>query len=488
MKKNNLFKAVGIVILIYVLFSWIVPIIYSIGGWKAEVSHQIGFVSLISVVLETFTGFGSLVLYVLLVGAFYGVLKVTGAYDKVMDLLTEKATGKEKCTLITIIVAMAVISSIGGLDVGLLVVFPILIGLLVKLGYDKLVAVSATAGATLIGMYGATFAGTLYGANTTVLNIDKFSQIVPRLVLFVLGLGALLFFVLKYVKDNGTGSAKVKSAVKKGAVKKVAAVKSSKPVKKVAKPKRVSKERTALPALIVMGILILVTFLGTVNWAGIFKDNWFKTAHDSWTGVTIGKFKILEKLFGGVDAFGTWLTPTRFQTYSLLLIIAMVAITLLYRTKFSDAFEGFVDGLKSFVVPAILTVLACSVFVFVYYNPVITPVMSALLSATKEFNLATAGIYTIVNSLFYVDYYYLAYAVLYGVPQVFDDANTLSIMSVMFVNLYSLVMLIAPTSVLLLVSLSISDVKYTDWVKFIWKLVLALFVISFVVFAVMMLV
>ena len=488
MKKNNLFKAVGIVILIYVLFSWIVPIIYSIGGWKAEVSHQIGFVSLISVVLETFTGFGSLVLYVLLVGAFYGVLKVTGAYDKVMDLLTEKATGKEKCTLITIIVAMAVISSIGGLDVGLLVVFPILIGLLVKLGYDKLVAVSATAGATLIGMYGATFAGTLYGANTTVLNIDKFSQIVPRLVLFVLGLGALLFFVLKYVKDNGTGSAKGKSAVKKGAVKKVAAVKSSKPVKKVAKPKRVSKERTALPALIVMGILILVTFLGTVNWAGIFKDNWFKTAHDSWTGVTIGKFKILEKLFGGVDAFGTWLTPTRFQTYSLLLIIAMVAITLLYRTKFSDAFEGFVDGLKSFVVPAILTVLACSVFVFVYYNPVITPVMSALLSATKEFNIATAGIYTIVNSLFYVDYYYLAYAVLYGVPQVFDDANTLSIMSVMFVNLYSLVMLIAPTSVLLLISLSISDVKYTDWVKFIWKLVLALFVISFVVFAVMMLV
>jgi uncharacterized ion transporter superfamily protein YfcC len=237
-----------------------------------------------------------------------------------------------------------------------------------------------------------------------------------------------------------------------------------------------------------MGILVLVTFLGTTNWGGIFKDNWFKTAHDTWTGVTIGKFKILEKLFGGVDAFGTWLAPTRFQTYSLLLVIAMVAIMLLYRTKLSDAFDGFVEGLKSFVAPAILTVLACSVFVFVYYNPVITPVMSALLSITKEFNIATAGIYTIVNSIFYVDYYYLAYAVLYGIPQVYDDAHTLSIMSVMFVNLYSLVMLIAPTSVLLMVSLSISDVKYTDWVKFIWKLVLALFVISFIVFAVMMLV
>ncbi len=244
MKKNNLFKAVGIVILIYILCSWLVPIIYSIGGWKAEVSHQIGFVSLISVVLETFTGFGSLVLYVLLVGAFYGVLKATGAYDKVMDALTEKATGKEKCTLITIMVSMAVVSSISGLDVGLLVVFPILIGLLVKLGYDKLVALSATAGATLIGMYGATFAGTLYGANTTVLSVSKYSQIVPKVVLFVLGLGALLFFVLKYVKENKLVPTNAKVA-KKDSAKKVAAVKSSKTVKKVGKSKKEKKERTA---------------------------------------------------------------------------------------------------------------------------------------------------------------------------------------------------------------------------------------------------
>ena len=97
MKKNNLFKAVGIVILIYILMSWIVPIIYGIAGAKTDdVSTQIGFVSILSVILETFSGFGTVVLYVLLVGAFYGVLKVTGAYDKVMELLSEKSKGKDK--------------------------------------------------------------------------------------------------------------------------------------------------------------------------------------------------------------------------------------------------------------------------------------------------------------------------------------------------------------------------------------------------------
>ena len=166
----------------------------------------------------------------------------------------------------------------------------------------------------------------------------------------------------------------------------------------------------------------------------------------------------------------------------------MVAIAIAYRTKFDECFEGFVDGIKSFVVPTILTILACSVFVFVYYNPVLTTVSKLLLDATDGFNVALSGIYAIINSVFYVDYYYLAYSVLYSITSVYDDTAVLSILSVMFTNLYSLVMLIAPTSVLLLVSLSISEVKYTEWVKFIWKLALTLLIVSFIVFSIMLLV
>ena len=166
----------------------------------------------------------------------------------------------------------------------------------------------------------------------------------------------------------------------------------------------------------------------------------------------------------------------------MILIIAMIVLAIVYRVKVSECFEGFVDGIKEFVVPAILTILACSLFVFIYYNPVITPVTSLLLSATDEFNVALSGLYTIINSIFYIDYYYLAYSVLYSVTSVYTDSTVLSIISVMFANLYSLVMFVAPTSVLLLISLSISDVKYGEWFKFIFKLVLTLLIVSFSVF------
>lgn len=503
MKKNNLFKAVGIVILIYILMSWIVPIIYSVAGIDGEVSYQIGFVSILSVLLETFSGFGTVILYVLLVGAFYGVLKATGAYDKLIELLSSKANGREKGVLIGIIVLMAVISSISGLDLGLLVVFPILISLIVKMGYDKLVALSATLGATVIGMYGATFAGTLYGLNNTVLNLKTFDQFIPKLIFLVVGVVGLVLFVLMYCKKKNfkfgekklveksdkkddSKDSKKSSNIKKNSKTKSAVKSSSKKVAAVKKNNKEKKERTALPALIIVGIVMLLFFVGTTSWEGIFGSNWFSSAHESWTGFKIGGFDILNKLFGGVDAFGSWNIPVRFQVYSMILIVAMVILAIVYRTKADECFEGFVDGIKSFVVPAILTILACSLFVFIYYNPVLTPVSSLLLG--KDFNVALTGIYTIINSVFYVDYYYLAYSVLYSITSVYSDSAVLSIISVMFTNLYSLVMLVAPTSILLLITLSISDVKYTEWFKFIWKLALALLVVSFIVFSVMLLI
>ena len=478
MKRNNLFKAVGIVLFVYVILSWIVPIIYKLAGWQGDVSYQIGITSIISLLIETFSGFGSTILYILLVGAFYGVLKKTGAYEAIVDTLSAKAAGKEKKVLIATIIVIAVISSITGLDLGLLIVFPILIGIITKLGYDKLTALAATVGATIIGMYGATFAGTLYGANHTIFNdglgvsIGKYDQIVPKLVLFVVALGGLIYLVLNYIKKNGFD--------KPTKEKKVSKTKKS-------NTKKVKLENNAVPALIVFCLLCLAFVLGTTNWAGIFKDNLFVKAHDAWTQFTIGNFPILNKLIGGVEALGTWYNPARFQTYSLLLIIAMIVLKLIYKVSKEDAFDGFVDGIKSFVVPALLALLAYSIFVFGYYYPVLTAVTGKLV--TGDFNVALSGIFAIINSVFYVDYYYLAYSALYGVANTYKaDASTLSILSVMFVNIYSLVMLIAPTSVLLLVSLSISEVKYTDWIKFIWKLVLGLFIVSFIVFSIMMLV
>ena len=159
----------------------------------------------------------------------------------------------------------------------------------------------------------------------------------------------------------------------------------------------------------------------------------------------------------------------------------LIILAIVYRKSIEETFNGFVDGIKSFIAPAIAVILACSVFVFIYYNPVISPVTSLLLEATNEFNVALSSIYTIINSVFYVDYYYLSYSVLYPMISIYTDTSVLSIISVMFTNLYSLVMLIAPTSIFLIAGLSYLQIPYKEWVKYIYKYFLIVFGIVIVV-------
>ena len=501
MKKNNLFKAVGIVILVYVLLSWIAPIITNSACTDNQNLCQIGIVSIFSIIAETFSGFGTVVLFVLMVGAFYGVLKVTGAYDKMINAWSTKANGSEKLWLVIVMIAMALISSFAGLDLGLLVLFPILIGFITKLGFNKLVALSSTVGATIIGMYGALFTGSLYGINNGLLGLGKYDQILVKVILFVVGLGALIAFVLMYIKGNKKAFNKKeikldakkesnnkgkKKAVEAKVSTKKKAVESKKDKKKSASKKE-KGERTSLPGFVIFGVAVLVLLLGTIAWGNIFANNFFDNAHTAWTGVKVGGFDILNKLFGGVAAFGSsdWYQgPTRFQIYSMILLMAMVAITIAYKKSVKESFDGFVDGIKSFVVPAVVTVLVSSVFVFVYYSPVISNITSGLLGS--NFNIATSGLYTIINSVFYVDYFYLANMILPAITTTYSDASTLSVISVMFANLYALVMLVGPTSILLLITLSLTEVNYTEWFKFIGKLALPLLFVSFAVFSFML--
>lgn len=509
MKKNNLFKVLGIVLAGYILLSWLVPIVISIFGWKTEASYQIGLTKIGATFIDAFAGFSNIIIFILLIGGLYAVMDATGAYKPAIEKLADKFKGKELLVLITIIVLMSIISSITGLELGLLILFPFLISLILMMGYDKIIALIATFGATIVGMYGATYAGTLYGYLDGFMQTKPTDNILVKVILFVLALGLLIGFTLIYMNKNKMFKTKSNKKIKepkevqeikevKEAKEKVtkAAKKAKKVVKsetKKVKAKKVvkvlKKEKRIWPLLLVLGLLFLVFILGTTAWANIFETNVFEEAHDTimnkWQ---IGGFAIVEKLFGGIDALGTWTTSTRYVSYSILILFAIVILTIAYQVKLKDAFEAFVNGVKEYVVPAFLALIAYSLFVFAIYYPVLGVITNWIIGLTDSFNIATTGIHAIISSVFYPDFSYYGYYIVYMFIQNVQDTSLYSLISLIFTNLYALVMLVAPTSVLLLTSLSITEVKYTEWLKFIWKYALCLLVISFVVFTILTLI
>ena len=91
-------------------------------------------------------------------------------------------------------------------------------------------------------------------------------------------------------------------------------------------------------------------------------------------------------------------------------------------------------------------------------------------------------------SVFNVESTYVAQSTLPYVTSVISDSSLYPIIAIIFQAIYGLMMLIAPTSVILLITLEITEVSYKDWIKYIWKLFLTLFVISFIVFIVVFLI
>ena len=98
MKKNGLFKALLILILVYVVLSWFVPVGYfSNGSFVKDAVSPVGIFDFIIYPLVTATSsvFVLTAIVFLLIGGFYGVVNKTGIYSNLLQSLAKKWKGKE---------------------------------------------------------------------------------------------------------------------------------------------------------------------------------------------------------------------------------------------------------------------------------------------------------------------------------------------------------------------------------------------------------
>ena len=90
----------------------------------------------------------------------------------------------------------------------LFIFVPFVVTIILLLGYDKLVAFTATFGSIMIGYIGGVFASFINpstGVNNTFETFigleSKFANVFPKLLLLFAGIGLLVYFVDKHIKN-----------------------------------------------------------------------------------------------------------------------------------------------------------------------------------------------------------------------------------------------------------------------------------------------
>ena len=475
MKKHNTLKVVIITLLLFALLTWILPCATYQTEYTELGRYQVGLFDILSYQSTVFGYFGYVALFVLVVGGFYGVLYKTGAYRRMLDSLVKKFKGKEVICLVVIMALFAFLTSFAGLQLALLMLFPFVISLVLMMGYNKSTAVAVTAGSVAVGLMGTTFSYNTTQVLQQYLSVELTDLIWAKIVLLVLGVVMLALFTLKFGK---------KASTKKCDDKEEFIPEEVKAEKAKDKDKGKKHKVRVWPLVLILDLMLIVTILGFIPWNSAFGITLFDDVTTAITEFELFGFPIFGKILGAISAFGYW-TLVELVT---LMLLAVIILKFVYKIKWDDVFDGFGKGVKKALVPALIVILIYTCLVLTTYDPYQLVIYKFILGLTKGFNIFTTGLVVVISSIFNGDPLYAFYSVLPYFVSVVTDTNNYQLIAVIFQSLYGIVTLVAPTSIPLMLTLAYTNTSYKDWFKYIWKLLVALLVLAFIVFTVLLLV
>lgn len=467
-KSYDLFKWLGLFFFVAVVLSWIFK-----GGYFAganfqsitEEANPIGFTDVYTIVTYGFQSVLPKALFVLAVGAFYGVLSKTTSYRKLVSTIAKNIKGKE--ILFTVIVSLlfTVMGSMFTQSLVALVFVPFVVSIILNTKLDKMTAFVATIGSMLVGLMGATygFEGIsefsyyigMYGGKQLSLNVVY--QALIAVVAFLL----LNFFNVRHAKKVLNDKNKEEN---------IDPFMVEKNTKKV----------SLIPSITILVLIFILVVLGYIGWNSNFGISCFEDFHKWLTELSIGEFTVFGKIFGSSSmAFGAWdltIMPI------LLFLFALLAM-LLDRMTFDEFITNLGKGLKVMLVPVLLLVGVQSMIYIANFSPTIPVIINAIIDGIKNFNPYIASFVALIGSIFQPDLGFnsLTLAGYY----VANYAEYASLVQNIFVMVYGLVGLCIPTSALLLIGLSYLNIDYKSWMKYIWIFILALIVILLVLFTVL---
>ena len=475
MKKHNLFKVVGISILVVVLLTWILPTTYYSYGLVSDGTRsQVGLFDLLNYPKVSLSYFGNIAIYILTIGGFYGVLHKIGAYRSLLDKIAKKLKGKEKIVLSIIMILLAVFTSVCGASLGLLIIVPFIISLILLMGYDKVTAAMVTVGSIAVGLIGTTVSSTYVtdsyslvaqngmGIVNAILGTQATDQIIAKIILLVLGLALLIFNTLRHAGKNH----------------------NPKKLEEEYLPKVTDKKSKTWPLVLIFDLIFVIAMLSLTSWSSVFKLDWFTTATDAIKNFKIGGFAIFGKLLGSVGAFEQWTVIE----IGVLLVIGSIILSLIYKVKFNDYFDNIIEGAKKAIKPAVLIILIYVVLVIVSNHPITLTIVKPLLTLTKGLNAFTMSLSAFIASVLNVDMYYAASSVLPYVTELITDTSLSPIIALIWQAIYGFSTLLAPTSIILIAILSYLDIPYGKWLKSNWKLILEILALCLIVFTIVILV
>lgn len=458
-EKHDLLKVSGILVLLSVILTWIMPITYFQGDQLVtEEITRLGLSGFLNYSLLCVTyHFVILVFFLLVLGGFYQILSKRPGYQKLVKSISEKL---KNCTIPVVLIISLLFAILGSLVdeyFPLLVLIPFAIAILNRMKVDRITAFVATFGGLLVGTIGSLFSTKVAGQLTSVFVVEQAEVLTTQTILFIVTFILLSIFTILRIKKT--------SQDKKFVEYDLFAFEDSKNKKETAR---------MWPYVIMMLLLFVVIPLAYMPWS-TWKVTTFTEITTAINEFEIFGHPILSYVFGTFTEFGKW---DLFTTQSVMLA-GILLIKIFGKISWDEIFQDFGEGCRKIGKTVAVLIMVYLVLELAVQCPVIPGIIDWLAGLTNGFNAIVTFIGALLTSVFGIEMQYVLQ--LSGTFYASAFKDMLPELLVIFQSAFGLISFVVPSSAILMLGLSYLDISYKDWLKFIWKFLLAMLVIVIVI-------
>ena len=410
-------------------------------------------------------------IFVLLIGGFLGVTTKTGALDAGIGNVVAKLKGKE----LILIPVLMFLFSLGGTSFGMAeetIAFTALVTTtMIIAGFDPLVSVASIILGAGCGVLGSTVnpflvsvsIGALKGVNIAA---NQVIVIGTNIALWLSSLLISIFFVMRYAKKVHADKSQTLLSESEIRQANEAFIGNKEGQEEVIE---FTRKRKVVLSLFAFTFIVMVA--GIIPWEEFGLNIFANTAF--LTGAPLGSWWFSE--------LGMWF------------VIMAVIIGLVYRMKEVEIVNAFLDGAAEMVGVALVIGVSKGISVIMNTTGLDAYVLS---SASSVLVGMSPIIFTIVAYLIYMalSFFIPSTSGLAGLSMpIFGPlALSLGFPPEVIISIFSagsgLVNLVTPTSGVIMGTLAIAKVDYSSWVKFVSKVLLAIFISSAIILCIAMMI
>jgi len=377
-----------------------------------------------------------IILFVLIIGGFIGVFTLSGAFDQGIAFLAVRLKGNEKWLIIILMILLAIGGTTFGMQEETIAFYPILVPIFLAAGYDLLVPVAAIFCSTSVGIMGGILNpfGTIIASDAA--GVSWTLGMESRITMLVIGLIICIIYVVRYAE-------KVKNDPSKSMLHGLDIKNPFSSVKVNDEPIRLKFKTKLLLTLFSLTFAVMIY---------------------------------------GVSSLGWW-----FEEMTALFLVAALIMGFLQRVGDTAFVGAFIQGAKDLLGVAFIIGVARGITIIMNDGRI----SGSILNAASEVVSGTSGLVflPVLMGVFFVLALFISSSsglALVSMPIMGALANVVGVPSEEIVNAYlfgfGLMTFITPSG-LILPSLSMVNVSYGTWLKFIWPLLVILGAVGIIILA-----